>query len=147
MINRIIKKKSSQFYICLFLLIFSYSASVNAQAPVASFLADITAGCAPLSVNFTNTSTGANSYSWSLGNSSTSNVFNPSTLYLAPGSYTVTLTATNTVNGLQSSTSKIITVVNNPVADFTISAFIACEDYSNKFNSIYTRTTISMTWI
>ena len=77
---------------------FSYSASVNAQAPVASFIADVTAGCAPLSVNFTNTSTGANSYSWSFGNSSTSNVFNPSTLYLSPGTYTVTLIVTNTSN-------------------------------------------------
>ena len=131
MINQLFNKKIRLLFAPLFLLMFSYSASVNAQAPVASFIADVTAGCAPLSVNFTNTSTGANSYNWSFGNSSTSNVFNPSTLYLSPGTYTVTLTVTNTSNGQQSTATKVITVVNNPIANFTISATSGCEDYNN----------------
>ena len=107
------------------------SASVKGQAPVASFLADVTIGCAPLSVNFTNTSTGANSYSWNLGNSNNSAIANPSAIYLTPGSYTVTLTATNTVNGLQSTASQTITVANDPVSNFTVTPTSGCEDYNN----------------
>ena len=140
-----IENRKSVVWSCLLLLLLLCSASVKAQTPVASFTADVQTGCAPLFVNFTNTSTGANDYSWALGNGSNASTANPSAIYLTPGSYTVTLTATNTGNGQQSVVSQTITVVNNPVADFTISAASGCEDANNicftntsQFSATYT---------
>jgi PKD repeat protein len=52
----------------LFWTIFFLSAGINAQAPVAGFTVPNNEGCAPYSVNFTNTSTGAASYHWNFGN-------------------------------------------------------------------------------
>jgi serine protease AprX len=46
----------------------------------------------------TNTSTAAQSWSWDLGDGQTSTVWEPSHVYTAAGSYTVTLVVTNAVN-------------------------------------------------
>jgi gliding motility-associated-like protein len=61
----------------------------------ASFTATPPSGPKPLSVNFSNTSTGATSYFWNFGNGLTSLQTNPSTVYLSNGNYTVTLYAYN----------------------------------------------------
>lgn len=85
-------------------------------AVTANFTADFTSGCAPLVVHFTNTSTGATSYSWNLGNSTTSVATNPSTSYLTVGTFTVTLTASD---GTSSSTrTMVITVYPPPSVSF-----------------------------
>ncbi|MBK9523481.1 MAG: PKD domain-containing protein [Bacteroidetes bacterium] len=57
--------------------------------PTASFTADQTTGCTPLSVQFTSTSTGAVSFYWDLGNGNTSTLPNPTNLYSTPGTYTI----------------------------------------------------------
>jgi PKD repeat protein len=62
--------------------------------PVAQFLAAPTTGVAPLTVDFTDQSTGgATSWSWDFGDGGTSTLQSPSHTY-AQGSYTVALTAT-----------------------------------------------------
>ena len=64
--------------------------------PVADFTATPTSGSAPLSVKFTDTSTKApTSWAWSFGDGATSTAHNPVHQYADPGTYTVTLTATN----------------------------------------------------
>src|SRR5690242_2868028 len=63
--------------------------------PTASFSANQTSGCAPLSVQFTSTSAGAVSYFWDLGNGNTSTLPNPTNLYATAGSYTITLVVTD----------------------------------------------------
>ena len=69
--------------------------TINPQ-PVAGFNASPLSACyAPLTVNFTNTSTGAVSYLWDFGDGQTSTQANPSHIYTSQGSYTVTLTTTN----------------------------------------------------
>jgi PKD repeat protein len=92
-----------------------YSTEVNtvvgaaATGPVASFTASSTSGTAPLTVNFTDTSTGgATAWSWNFGNGSSSTAKNPSATYTTAGTFTVTLTAT--ASGKSNSTSKTITV-------------------------------------
>ncbi|HQO86395.1 MAG TPA: hypothetical protein PKX84_01965, partial [Bacteroidia bacterium] len=45
--------------------------SAKAQIPTASFAADSTEGCVPLTVHFSNTSTLATSYFWDFGNGNT----------------------------------------------------------------------------
>jgi PKD repeat protein len=72
--------------------------SLNVFArPVASFTATNTNGCtAPLTVNFTNTSTAASSVKWDFGDGTTSTANSPTHTYTSKGNFTVTLTATNT---------------------------------------------------
>jgi PKD repeat protein len=62
--------------------------------PIADFAGSPTGGPAPLSVAFTNTSTGDyTTLLWDLGDGSTSSEANPSHIYADPGVYTVSLTA------------------------------------------------------
>lgn len=91
------------------------------QQPVANFSANITSGCSPIVVQFSDLSTNTpTSWLWDLGNGTTSTLQNPSTTYIAAGTYTVTLTATN-ANG---SNTKTITGYINVTAAPTVS-FIA----------------------
>ncbi|MDF2437890.1 MAG: hypothetical protein K0Q95_2266 [Bacteroidota bacterium] len=61
----------------------------------ASFTADPSFGPNPLNVNFTNTSTGATSFIWDLGNGISTIAADPSTIYTETGSYNVMLIASN----------------------------------------------------
>jgi PKD repeat protein len=61
--------------------------------PVALFTAGPTNGTAPLSVAFTNLSTGATNYSWVFGDGHTSALTNTANTYTNAGTYSVALTA------------------------------------------------------
>jgi PKD repeat protein len=69
--------------------------------PNADFSAAPTSGFAPLSVQFTNLSTGSSQYAWDFENDGVidSNAENPSHTYDAPGSYSVKLQIGNVFNG------------------------------------------------
>ena len=94
-----------------------------AQPPTAEFSGTPTSGATPLTVNFTNLSTGdVNSYSWNFGDGGSSTQANPSHTYTTPGNYTVALTVsgpggsnTNTKNNYISVTAP----VPAPVAEFS----------------------------
>jgi PKD repeat protein len=78
--------------------------------PVASFTANPTSGTAPLTVQFTDTSTGSpTSWSWNFGDGATSTAQNPSHTYSGAGSYSVTLTVSN-ANGSNTSPATAISV-------------------------------------
>jgi gliding motility-associated-like protein len=62
---------------------------------VAGFTADPTSGLAPLTVNFTNTSTGASSFNWNFGDGNGSTAQDPSNVFVNSGAYTVVLTASS----------------------------------------------------
>ncbi len=69
--------------------------SVADQAPVAEFTANNTSGYAPLTVIFTDQSeNNPTQWNWDFGNGS-SDLQNPTHVYSVPGTYTVSLTATN----------------------------------------------------
>jgi PKD repeat protein len=73
--------------------------SAAVVTPVANFTATPTSGSAPLTVTFTDASTNTpTSWAWDFGDNSTTNatVQNPVHTFAAAGTYTVTLTATNT---------------------------------------------------
>ena len=61
----------------------------------ASFSASPTSGSSPLTVNITNGSTGATDFIWDFDNGTGSILTNPSTVYNANGSYTITLISYN----------------------------------------------------
>jgi gliding motility-associated-like protein len=87
--------------------------------PVALFSADPTEGCVPLTVNFSNESTGATSYEWNFGNNSTSTADSPSLTYTTHGMYDVSLVAI-TDEGCSDTLTLVdlIRAYRNPVADF-----------------------------
>ena len=65
--------------------------------PTASFTATPVSGEYPLPVQFTDTSQGGpTSWAWDFGDGTTSNLTNPAHTYAAAGTYTVSLTVTNT---------------------------------------------------
>ena len=75
-----------------------------------------------LTATFTNTSSGADSYSWDFGDGNSSTDANPSHTYGADGTYTVSLTATN--EGGNDSASESVTVAaasNCETVDNTVS--------------------------
>lgn len=65
--------------------------------PIASFQFAVSA-TNHLEVTFTNFSQNATSYEWNFGDGQTSTETNPVHIYAAPGSYTIVLTAKNSVN-------------------------------------------------
>ena len=70
--------------------------STTPAPPVVDFAGAPVSGNVPLTVNFTDLSTGApDTWAWNFGDGGTSTAQNPSHQYLALGQYTVTLTATN----------------------------------------------------
>ncbi|MBN2682733.1 MAG: choice-of-anchor J domain-containing protein [Bacteroidales bacterium] len=90
----------------------SINTSLTPPAPVANFAANSTTVCQGSSVTFTNSSTGADSYSWSFagGSPSSSTSTNPTITYSIPGTYTVVLTATNAVGSTTETKTNYITV-------------------------------------
>jgi PKD repeat protein len=102
-----------------------YSVMASSPAPVAGFTANVTNGTAPLSVGFTDQSTGSpTSWSWSFGDGNTSTVQNPSHTFAAAGNYTVNLTATN-VGGSNSSVKTNYITVTTPVTPAPVAGFSA----------------------
>ena len=89
--------RSGEYYkIQLALLSVSGAESSGGTAPGTEFSANVTSGAPPLTVKFTDESTGSpNSWSWDFGDGETSDEQNPVHTFGAPGYYTVTLTAGN----------------------------------------------------
>ena len=72
---------------------FSRCVQVALGPPIAQFSADPTSGDAPLTVVFTDESTGMiDTYLWQFGDGQTSNMQNPTHVYTSPGTYTARLT-------------------------------------------------------
>ena len=70
--------------------------TVTVPPPVANFSGSPTSGTAPLTVNFTDSSTNTpTSWSWTFGDGGSSTAQNPSHQYTSAGDYTVGLTAGN----------------------------------------------------
>lgn len=90
--------------------------------PVSNFTATPTSGCGPLTVQFTDISTG-NPLVWLWtfpgGNPSTSSAQNPTVVYSSPGQYDVTLQVANAVDSNIKTYSNFITVNPSPTSSFT----------------------------
>jgi len=87
------------------------------SAPVANFLASSTLGIAPLTVTFTDQSSGSPvAWTWTFGDGTSSTTKNPSHLYSSPGSYTVTLLVRNSAGETSTKTAAIV-VTPQPTGD------------------------------
>jgi len=82
------------------------------QIPVPSFTVNTPTGCDPHQTAFNNTSSNGTTYLWNFGNGNTSTGFNPTNLYITPGTYNVTLTTISTNGCSQSITQNAAVTVN-----------------------------------
>jgi len=119
------------------------------EPPEANFKANTTRGNAPLSVQFTDTSTGSPvSWSWDFGDNSTLTGQNVTHSYSSAGSYTVNLTVSN-ANGTDWKTA-VITVLEKeiavlPAADFSTNTSSGYPPLSVTFTDLSQNTT-SRSW-
>jgi vibriolysin len=122
---------------------------VCAGPPVADFVGSPLSGGAPLTVNFTDQSTNSpTSWSWNFGDTGTSTAQNPSHIYNTPGTYTVSLTATNSSGSDGVTKTNYITVLapQPPVADFIASTTNPSVGGSVTFTDTSTNTPTSWSW-
>src|SRR5690349_5718944 len=93
----------------LLFLLFCTSSGVFGQANF-SFTLDPSTGCTPVTVTFTDLSTGATYWDWNFGDGNTSIIQNPTHSYGVAGTYNITLT----INHGSSSITQQITVHGSP---------------------------------
>ncbi|MFH1320189.1 MAG: PKD domain-containing protein [Bacteroidota bacterium] len=103
--------------------------------PFGNFIATDTIGCSPLTINFTDISTGANSYLWDFGDGDTSMQQNPTHVFTNPSSidttYTICLIAIN-ASGCSDTLCMNVSVYRNPaVSVLPLSAVICIGDTVN----------------
>ena len=121
----------------------------TSQAPVAVFYASPKSGKAPLSVKFTDKSTGTpTKWKWSFGDGKSSTEKNPTHKYSATGKYTVKLTVTNAAGSNTATKSKYIIVKTSqaPVAVFYASPKSGKAPLSVKFTDKSTGTPTKWKW-
>jgi PKD repeat protein len=87
--------------------------TVTNVVPVASFIANPTAGAAPLLVSFSDTSTGTiTNHSWTFGDGNTSTAVSPSHTYTNAGLFSVALTVSGPAGSSATNRVNLITVTN-----------------------------------
>ncbi len=124
--------------------------TVNIPPPVANFTANTTSGTMPLTVQFTDLSTGTpTSWAWDFQNdgSTDSTAQNPMFTYPAAGTYTVNLTATNTGGSDAEVKTNFITVnIPPPVANFTGNTTSGYAPLTVQFTDLSTGSPTSWAW-
>ena len=107
-------------------------------SPVSDFTANITGGCTPLDVNFTNTSTGADNYVWIFGDGAISNATDEMHSYInnafTDTTFNVQLVALTTF-GCTDTTEIPIDVFHEPMAAFTHNGIPGCSPVSVDFSN------------
>jgi PKD repeat protein len=130
-------------------IVADYTIPIGTTAPpTASFTATPTNGVAPLLVAFTDTSMGTpTSWAWSFGDTGTSTLENPSHTYTTPGTYTVTLIASNAGGPNTNTQSNLITVLTPPpVASFKASPTNGAAPLSVSFTDQSTGSITGWAW-
>jgi len=127
----------------------NYITVTKASPPAASFAANITVGTVPLTVNFTDMSTNSPTvWAWSFGDGGWSTLENPSHTYTTPGTYTVSLTASNYGGSNVATTTNYITVTkaSPPIASFTSNVTVGSAPFSVGFSDTSTNSPIQWAW-
>ncbi|MBT5132033.1 MAG: PKD domain-containing protein [Flavobacteriales bacterium] len=115
--------------------------------PITEFQKSDSSGCSPLSVTFSNQSTGANSYSWNFGDGNTSTQQSPTYTFvhtsLSDTFYVVKLVAMSTF-GCLDSVSDTIVVMGNPVSSFVSDAVLDCAPLEVNFTD---SSSVAINWM
>ncbi len=110
------------------------------ELPSAGFTSSISGN----TISFTNSTLGADTYSWDFGDGNTDTGANPNHSYANAGTYTVVLTVTNSC-GTDTAT-ETVTIGNVPSAAFTSSGMEGCAPYSVSFTDMSTNNPTSWAW-
>ncbi len=118
--------------------------------PSPRFTANITQGCAPLTVNFTNTSFAIapatlTGYAWNFGDGTSTLANPPPHTYMLPGVYTVSLTVTDSRGCDSTKTRYFYITVTKPVANFSCDS-IVCNGDAVSFSNLSTGGNITYHW-
>ena len=117
--------------------------------PEAAFEPSATAGCSPLTVDFTNASSGvgALSFVWEFGDGSSA-VFDPapSHTFTQPGTYAVRLTAMDEQNCFSDTSFLSITVFEDPVSQFAFAQTAFCLGHDTLFLDNQSQNAVSYDW-
>ena len=117
----------------------SHQITVLPNTVNAFFNTPIISGCEPLTINFTQFSTGNTNHSWDFGDGNISSALNPIHTFINEGSYTIQLFVDN---GCSYDTANFtITVYPKPLVDFDFGSALVCNpetiDFiNNSFNGI-----------
>jgi PKD repeat protein len=108
---------------------------IMGEPVVAEFSASVVYGGAPLSVDFSDLSTGDPiSWSWDFGDATTDTLQNPTHVYTAPGLYQVTLTVDNGCSGDQMVKTDYIDIPAYSDVKSLPTQFAMHQNYPNPFN-------------
>lgn len=101
--------------------------AVTVLGPVADFSVTATNGCAPFTIQITNSSTNVVSYNWNFGDGDSSASANPQHTYTNSGSYQLMLSVADSIGckGIYIHPSAI-NIAATPVADFAVSDSVIC---------------------
>ena len=99
--------------------------------PTVNFSTSVTAGCYPMTVNFTDLSTAGsgtiNGWQWDFGDGTFSTLQNPSHVYTSSGNFNVSLRVRNSNGCFQTITrTQLINVINGATANFSNSTPSSC---------------------
>ena len=133
MLTKAITRQCFLFFISI--LVFGKNANTQVTA---NFSATPTSGCSPQFVSFTDLSTGnPTQWRWDLGNGTISFLKNPSTTYLTPGQYSITLVV-HDANGNSDSITKTqyINIFAIPVANFSATPLSGCIPLTVQFTDL-----------
>lgn len=109
----------------------------KAQAPVAAFSANPTAGCGPLSVKFSDQSSNSPSvWAWSFGDGQISSSQNPTVTYKNPGTYNVRLIVRNSSGSNVVEKDGYITVYPFPSPGLSSNLNVACTPATVQFTDM-----------
>ena len=125
------------------------SIAVIGTGPVSSFTMSQNFSCTlPVLVNFTNTSSNANLYSWNFGNGKRSVSMNDVASFDSAGAYNVTLVTRNS-NGCADTNVQTFNVYPTPKIDFSSDNRIICQGELVKFfnKSAFPAGTATYTWL
>lgn len=126
------KSKFSYLSAAILIIFLLSSTNINAQQLQPDFTVDTVSGCIPVVINFTNTSQPDTnvSYYWDFGNGTISTLKNPSTIYITPGQYSVSLTISDSLSSNTIVKENLIEVFGSPSANFTVSENNGCLPFS-----------------
>jgi len=96
-------------------------------------------------INFTNTSSGATSFTWAFGDGEMSDDTNPFHDFVGDGEFTVTLTATNECGSV--TTTETFEIITEPLAGFSADVTTGCADLTVNFMDMSSENTTSWEWI
>jgi gliding motility-associated-like protein len=97
-------------------------------------------------IQFQNSTPGANSYVWNFGDGNTSTLPNPTYIYQSPGTYSVSLTATNNLTGCFDSFIRSLVIQESPTVDFDISTNQGCLLLDVVFTDLVNAPNTIMSW-